>query len=99
MVIQRSEVLTAVRIKITIFWDVTQCSLVNMYQYFKGICCLHFQGRKDISNLKRGAAGSSVALASIYQTSLCHIPGHNLDNADILPQTCTHVQKTSYKNL
>jgi hypothetical protein len=30
--------------KITLFWEVTICSLVDIYQCFKGSWCLHFQG-------------------------------------------------------
>jgi hypothetical protein len=29
--------------KITIFWDVTPCSLVDRYQSFGGTCCLSLQ--------------------------------------------------------
>jgi ABC-type multidrug transport system fused ATPase/permease subunit len=35
------EVLSAVNIKITVFWDVTPCNLANRYQYFGGTCCFH----------------------------------------------------------
>jgi hypothetical protein len=35
----RSEALPEVRMKNTVFWDVTQCSLVDMYQWFAGTCC------------------------------------------------------------
>lgn len=53
--------------------------------------------KEDTSNLNKEAEGSSEMLALIYQTSLCHIPDHNLDNSDILPQMYAHIQKTSYK--
>jgi hypothetical protein len=36
----RSEVPKAV------FWDVTSCSLVDLYQIFRGIYCLHLQDRR-----------------------------------------------------
>jgi hypothetical protein len=42
----RFEVLTAVNMKITVFWDVIPCRLVNIYKYFGGTCCLHLQERR-----------------------------------------------------
>ena len=39
----RSEVLTAVLLKIQAFWDVTPCQPVKMYQRFEGSWCLHLQ--------------------------------------------------------
>jgi hypothetical protein len=36
----------AVSIKITVSWNVTQCSLVDTYQCFRRIYCFHRQGRK-----------------------------------------------------
>jgi hypothetical protein len=30
--------------KITDFWDVAPCSLVEVYRRFRGACCLHHQG-------------------------------------------------------
>jgi hypothetical protein len=44
------EVLTAVRTKMTVFWVVALCSLVEVCQRFRGPCCLHHQGSKDIWN-------------------------------------------------
>jgi hypothetical protein len=38
------EVLTAVSTKMAVFWVVTQCSLVEVYQRFRGPWCLHLQG-------------------------------------------------------
>jgi hypothetical protein len=29
--------------KMTVFWDVAQCSLVEVYRRFRGACCLHHQ--------------------------------------------------------
>jgi hypothetical protein len=40
------EVLTAVVMKSTIFWDITLCSLLNVNRRFRGIYHLHFQGRR-----------------------------------------------------
>jgi hypothetical protein len=49
-------VLTAVTMKITVFWDI--------YQYFRGICCLHLHGRIASSTTK--AAGSSEPLTILH---------------------------------
>jgi hypothetical protein len=38
------EVLTAVSMKMTVFWVVAPCSLVKVYQRFRGPCCLYHQG-------------------------------------------------------
>jgi hypothetical protein len=38
------EVLTAVSTKMAVFWVVAPSSLVEVYQRFRGPCCLHHQG-------------------------------------------------------
>jgi hypothetical protein len=38
------EVLTAVSMKMAVFWVVALCRLVGVYQRFRGPCCLHHQG-------------------------------------------------------
>jgi hypothetical protein len=38
------EVLTVVNTKMAVFWVVAPCSLVGVYQRFRGPCCLHHQG-------------------------------------------------------
>jgi hypothetical protein len=30
-----------------VFWDVAPCSLVEIYQRFRGACCLHHQDDDD----------------------------------------------------
>jgi hypothetical protein len=35
------EVLTAVSMKMAVLWVVAPCSLVEVYQRFRGPCCLH----------------------------------------------------------
>jgi hypothetical protein len=37
------DVLTAVSTKMAVFWVVAPCSLVEVYQHFRGPCCLHHQ--------------------------------------------------------
>jgi hypothetical protein len=63
-------------IKVTVFWTVTPCSLVDMYGCFRGTCCLHLQGRGDTS-------GSSEVLVPMYQTTQSQIPENcNLKETD-----------------
>jgi hypothetical protein len=38
------EVLTEVSMKMAVFWVVAPCSLAEVYQRFRGPCCLHHQG-------------------------------------------------------
>jgi hypothetical protein len=44
------EVLTAVSTKMAVFWFVAPCSLAEVYQRFRGPCCLHPDngGSKDL---------------------------------------------------
>jgi hypothetical protein len=50
--IVRFEFLATVTSKITVFWDLTPCSLVDVYQNFAGTCCNHFQGERVIRTWK-----------------------------------------------
>jgi hypothetical protein len=45
------EVLTAVSMKIAVFWVVAPCSLVEVYQRFRGPCCLHHQGDRNLHRM------------------------------------------------
>ena len=69
-------VLTAVIMKITIFWDVTLCSLVGIYQHFRVTCCLFIR----IEELAR--IGRTV---SWLLSMLCH-------SVPPLPILCHHLQ-------
>jgi hypothetical protein len=40
----RFQVLTAVGTKMAVFWVVAPCSLIEIYQHFRGPCCLQHQG-------------------------------------------------------
>jgi hypothetical protein len=46
------EVLTAASMKIDVFWVVTSCNLVKVYQRFRGACCFYHRpdkgGSKDL---------------------------------------------------
>jgi hypothetical protein len=42
--LQQDNVLAKVKLKSSIFWDVTPCSPLNVIRRFPGTCCLHFMG-------------------------------------------------------
>jgi hypothetical protein len=43
-----AEMKAYLKLKITILWDLMSCSLVDGYQGFRGMYCLHLQGRTFI---------------------------------------------------
>jgi hypothetical protein len=49
--------LSFMKTKMTVFWVVAPCSLVEVYQRFRGPCCLHHQGdhRPDDGGSKKTA--------------------------------------------
>jgi hypothetical protein len=67
-----------VTVKITIFWDVTLSSLVDMYRTFGGTCCLEHQGV-----LKTEIEDSSRKLVDTYYAEWHHI----LDLCDFLGES------------
>jgi hypothetical protein len=59
-------------IQITVFWDVTSCSLVHRHKCFRGTAYLHIQVGSDgvpLSSLKMEVAGFSKTLVPMYQTT------------------------------
>jgi hypothetical protein len=78
----RPDILTAMSIKITVHWDVTQCSLVHKYKYFRN--CLHLQ-----STNKHWVNRLSETLASVYQTTWCHITEiHDFNTVTVYDLNC-----------
>jgi hypothetical protein len=63
------EVLTAVGTKMAVFWVVAPCSLVEVYQRFRGPFCLHYQ-----IALMMEAARTSETLLNFYQTTQRYSP-------------------------
>jgi len=45
----RDEVFYGTALKITDTWDVTPCSVADMYRSFRGVCCFHLQGKKQLT--------------------------------------------------
>jgi hypothetical protein len=66
----RFQVLTAMSMKVTVFWDVAPCSLVEVYQHFRGACCLHHQ---DIITLMLEAVTTPETSVNFYQMTQCNI--------------------------
>jgi hypothetical protein len=60
--------------KTTVFWVVAPCSLVEVYQRFRGPCCLHHQGDERIIALMMEAAKTSETLVKFYQTTRRYNP-------------------------
>jgi hypothetical protein len=65
-----SAVLTGVTVKITVFWNVTVCSLVGHNLCFGGTWCLHFQGGTGEKHLHEDyCCVEQDNLPSVRQTS------------------------------
>jgi hypothetical protein len=65
----RFEVFTVVTVRITGFWNVMLCNLLEICQHFRGVHCFHLQ-----TALKKDAAGTCTRLVNFYHTTLCQIP-------------------------
>jgi hypothetical protein len=67
----RSEVLTEATVYITVFWDVTQCSLIYRYQNFGGTCCCRLQGRSYIRKMEAVYSSEMLFTASVPERGIC----------------------------
>jgi len=69
----RFVVIVEVSMKIAVFVHVTPCRLVQICQFFGGICCCHLKGRRCYSaTFKREAICFSKSV-DLYKTTQCHI--------------------------
>jgi hypothetical protein len=57
--------------KMTVFWEVAPCSLVEIYWRFKGAYCLHHQGGESVM---MEAASTSETSINFYRTTRRNIP-------------------------
>jgi predicted transcriptional regulator len=55
--------------KMAVLWVVAPWSLVDVYQHFKGTCCLH-----QVTALMMEAASTSRISVNFYQTTWCYNP-------------------------
>jgi hypothetical protein len=71
-------------LKSTIFWDMTSCSVVEVYKRFGGMHCLSLQSRTVIREIKvlfepkYVVVRSSKMSVNFYQTTRHHIPGDSI---------------------
>jgi hypothetical protein len=78
------EVLTAVVMKSTIFWDTTPCSPLNVNRRFGGTYRLHLQGRKISSARNQRESRWQAELLSLPPAFLLIIFFHPEDGGDML---------------
>jgi hypothetical protein len=82
-----------------VFWIVAPCSLVEVYQHFRGPCCLHDQ---DLIALMMEAARTSETLVN-YQTTRHYNPEDSHLCISEIPRiglSCTvHSQTFCYLNV
>jgi hypothetical protein len=60
--------------KVAVFWVVAPCSLVEVYQRFRGPCCLHPPTSTRLHTLTMEAARTSKTLANFCQTTRRYNP-------------------------
>jgi hypothetical protein len=58
-------------VKMAVFWAVAPCSLVEVYQRFRGACCLQHQSDH---RLVMEAADTPETSVNFYQTTRCNNP-------------------------
>jgi hypothetical protein len=80
------EVLTAMFIKISIYWDITPCRPLKVNRCFAETCWIHLQGRKTSwtrnlreagskqGSLKKEATFPSETSIDFQRTTRCYIP-------------------------
>jgi hypothetical protein len=81
----RFQVLTAKRMKMTVFWVLAPCSLIEIDRRFRGAYCLH---RLDVK-----ALSTCETLVSFYQTT-----GRNITEDSHL-QIINSLNNNGYKEL
>jgi hypothetical protein len=61
-IIVQFQVLTAVSMKVAVFWVIAPCSLVEVYRHFRCACCLYLALMMEV-------ASTSEMLVNFYQTT------------------------------
>jgi hypothetical protein len=80
------EVLTAVIMKSTIFWDITPCSSLSVNRRFGGTYRLHLQGQKirRARNMHLHQATTTSTIQFISRLSCYHSTPRSLDTVKFL---------------
>jgi hypothetical protein len=60
--------------KMAVIWVVVPCSLLEVCQHLKGMCCLHHQGNESLIALMMEAAHTCESSVNCYQTTQCYNP-------------------------
>jgi hypothetical protein len=55
--------------KMNVLWVVVSRILVEVYQWFRGVCCPHHQGNESLNALIMEVAGTSEMSVNFYQTT------------------------------
>jgi hypothetical protein len=84
------EVLTAVSTKMDVFWAVAPCSLIEVYQCFRGPCCLHHQGDEYCTAVQPRRKPSDGKLQNSCMKHGEHTSNNNLYNLKLFPAPYCH---------
>jgi hypothetical protein len=80
----RFQVLTAASMKMTVFWDVTPCCLVETDRRFRGSFCLRHQGDEEAASTSKTSVDLKSCLL-IDLSLLLLLSGSYLDDIVINP--------------
>jgi hypothetical protein len=64
--IVRFQVVTAVSTKFRVFWDVLQCSQIDVDRCFRSACFLHYQGDECIALMMEAARTSETSVDNYF---------------------------------
>jgi hypothetical protein len=68
----RFQVLTVASMKMTVFWNVALCSLVEVYRCFRGACCLHHQAYCPSTRL-HGTTSQKIVILNLEKLGEIHM--------------------------
>jgi hypothetical protein len=83
------QVLTAVSMKMVIFWVIAPCSLEEVHRRFRGVCHLHHQGSSSIIAPMIEAARTSETSVNFYHT----IRRNNSDRNAVFRDLSMHCER------
>jgi hypothetical protein len=71
----------AVSTKVAVFWIVAPCSLVDVYERFRGPCCLHHQGDYSSTRLYGATTQKTAIFIIISSVHISHYITTAVDSA------------------